>query len=84
MRNLRNADRFDNHREMTARRDSAADCREGHRIKRGDRIGWHKGLGKATCADCWRAWCAENADADEMERVTAEQQGYSIGGWYND
>ena len=59
-------DRFYNYREIDARFASQGTC--GHAIGKGDRIGWHSGLKKTQCADCWRRWVAENAEADAMER----------------
>jgi hypothetical protein len=61
----RNADRFDNYAEISAKFDSVAKC--GHPVKVGDRIGYHRAHG-VRCADCWRVWCAENAEAAMMER----------------
>lgn len=60
-RNDRNADRFDNYSEINARFASTGTC--GHDIAKGDRIGWHRGLKKTQCADCWARWCTENAEA---------------------
>ena len=65
-RNNRSEDRFDNYREIAARFASTGTC--GHEIKKGDPIGWHSGLKKTHCTDCWRRWCAENAEADMAER----------------
>ena len=61
----RNDDRFCNYAEISARFDSTGTC--GHEIKAGDRIGWHRGLKKTQCVGCWARWCAENAEADQME-----------------
>ncbi len=60
------ADRFPNYREIEARFASTGAC--GHTIAKGDRIGWHPGLKKAQCAACWDRWCAENAEAQALER----------------
>lgn len=65
----RNADRFPNYREITARFDSDGSC--GHEIKRGDRIGWNRRAKRTQCAACWSRWCAENAEADYLERNPA-------------
>ncbi len=54
------------YREIDARFASEGTC--GHAIGNGDRIGWHAGLKKTQCADCWRRWVAENAEAEAMER----------------
>ena len=59
-------DRFYNYREISARFKSDGSC--GHAIVKGDRIGWNPGNKKTQCADCWRRWCAENAEADMLER----------------
>jgi len=59
------ADRFDNYRTITARFDSMGSC--GHPIKAGDRIGYNPRVHKALCAECWRVWQAENAEADRLE-----------------
>lgn len=60
----RNEDRFDNYRELDARYPSTGTC--GHDIRKGDRIGWHPGLKKTQCADCWDSW---------REEVRAEYSG---------
>ena len=60
----RNANRFDNYREITAVWSSEGAC--GHPIKAGDRIGYHRIHG-ARCAACWQAWKTENAEAEEYE-----------------
>ena len=60
-------DRFYNYREIEARFASEGTC--GHAISKGDRIGWHRGLKKTQCTACWGRWCAENAEADMMERM---------------
>ena len=59
-------DRFDCYRTITARFDSTGAC--GHPIKRGDKIGWNRRAKKARCAECWRKWQAEDAEADYLER----------------
>ncbi len=65
-RNSASADRFDNYREIDARFASTGSC--GHEIAKGDPIGWHPRLKKTQCAACWQRWCAENAEADMLER----------------
>lgn len=67
-RRLRNADRFDNYREITAKFDSTAKC--GHPVKKGDRVGYNK-LHGVRCSACWEKWCAENAAAEADERMYA-------------
>ncbi len=62
----RNADRFDNYRELDARFASTGTC--GHAIAKGDRIGWHPSLKRTQCTSCWTRWVAENAEADALER----------------
>jgi hypothetical protein len=64
----RTGPRFDDFRSMTARRDSTG-CVNGanHEIKRGDYIGWSRRHRVACCADCWRRWEAENAEAEYLE-----------------
>jgi hypothetical protein len=62
---LRTADRFDNYHEMLARFSSTGKC--GHRIRRGDLIGYNSRHG-AQCSACWASWKAENAEADAIER----------------
>lgn len=64
MYSLRNADRFDNYREITARFDSIGKC--GHAIKRGDLIGYNRRHG-ARCSACWANWKAENLEAAQYE-----------------
>ena len=66
-RRNRNADRFDNYMEISAKFDSVGSC--GHEIKQGDFIGYHRGLKKTQCAACWRLWSVENAEADMLERI---------------
>ncbi len=65
-RNNGYADRFDNNREIDARFASTGSC--GHEIVKGDPIGWHPRLKTTQCAACWQRWCAENAEADMLER----------------
>lgn len=60
----RNANRFDNYRELVAKFDSVGAC--GHSIKAGEVIGWHR-LHGAQCPTCWRRWSEENAEADRIE-----------------
>ncbi len=64
---MRNRNRFDNYREIMARRDGPADCHEGHNVKAGESIGWNGGLRKVYCAACWQVWKAENAEAQAYE-----------------
>jgi len=64
-RNNATADRFQNYREIAARFASTGTC--GHAMAKGDIIGWHPRIKKTQCADCWRRWCAENAEADLVE-----------------
>ena len=59
-------DRFDSYREIDARFDSDGSC--GHTISKGERIGWNPRNKKTQCAACWSKWCAENAEADMLER----------------
>jgi len=65
-RNSGYADRFYNYREIEARFAASGTC--GHDIAKGDRIGWHPKLKKTQCASCWSRWCAENVEADMLER----------------
>ena len=60
---------FRDYREIVARHATAAtETACGHAIAEGDRIGYaplrHKAL---QCADCWRRWSAENAEAAMLE-----------------
>lgn len=57
--------RFDDYREIEARFDSTGTC--GHKIKRGQRIGYAPRFRKTQCAACWARWVAENAEADAIE-----------------
>lgn len=59
-------DRFNDYRELRAKRADTASC--GHTIKVGDVIGWAPRSKRTSCADCWRKWAHENAEADMMER----------------
>ena len=59
-------DRFYNYREISARFNSDGSC--GHAIAKGDSIGWNSRNKQTQCADCWHRWCAENAEADILER----------------
>lgn len=63
-RSNRNADRFENYRELSSNRDDTGKC--GHPIKKGEVIGWHPRHG-AQCAGCWERWKAENAEAQAIE-----------------
>ncbi len=63
-RRMHTANRFDNYSEIEARFDSEGKC--GHKIRKGDRIGYHRVHG-AQCSDCWRRWVAENQEADMLE-----------------
>lgn len=67
MRNGRMSDRFSNYRELIAKRAGEACGERRHEVLPGDVIGWHAGLRKACCAECWARWCAENAEADRAE-----------------
>lgn len=61
------ADRFNDYRELSAKRaDASASC--GHPIRVGDRIGWNPRNKRTHCAECWRKWTIENADAASAER----------------
>lgn len=72
----RNADRFNNYREMIARYTGKCSC--GATIKPGQVMGYHAGLKKGKCAHCWQSWSAENREADMYEA----QHGY-CGGEYD-
>jgi len=66
-----NSPRFNDVMEIAAKFDTHAaktDC--GHTINKGDRIGYcRKGtISHVWCADCWRKWCVENAEADVYEQ----------------
>lgn len=59
--------RFNQYREIAATFDSVGTC--GHPIKRGDRIGYARGVGRwdraeTQCAACWSAWRATVASDD--------------------
>ena len=58
--------RFDDYIGITARFDSDGSC--GHAIRKGDAIGWTRRTRETQCADCWRRWSVENAEADAIER----------------
>ncbi len=59
--------RFRDYREIRARQTAhPASC--GHDVKIGDMIGWNPRTKRVQCADCWRAWSAENRQADDYER----------------
>ncbi len=61
-----NSDRFDNYLSIKAKFASTGVC--GHPIEKGDPIGWNRIAKKTQCADCWRKWQAENAEAAYLER----------------
>lgn len=71
MRNYRrnyrrpNADRFKHYRGIEAKFDSTGTC--GHPITKGDNIGYNGGNSTTRCAECWRRWYEENAEAARME-----------------
>lgn len=62
---MRRSPRFWDYRETLARFDSVCHC--GRKIAKGERIGYARG-GKVQCCECWDRWCAENAEADMLER----------------
>jgi hypothetical protein len=62
---MRGGPRFYDYREIGARFDSTGAC--GHPVKKGDTVGYNR-RGGVQCTDCWRRWCAENAEADAFER----------------
>lgn len=53
------------YRSTVARAPAQASC--GHDIRPGDTIGHNRRLQRTKCADCWRAWRQENAEADAYE-----------------
>ncbi len=57
--------RFPDFREINARFDSDGTC--GHRITKGERIGYAPRFRETQCEACWTRWCAENAEADMLE-----------------
>ena len=59
------SDRFPNYRTITAKFDSTGSC--SHPIRQGDVIGWNPRAKRTQCAACWRAWVAENREADAIE-----------------
>lgn len=67
------AARFNDYRVITARFASTASC--GHPVKKGAEIAWAPRTKETQCADCWRRWSAENAEADLYE-ATAFGGGY--------
>jgi hypothetical protein len=60
------ADRFDNYRTIIARFGSVGSC--GHAISEGDSIGYHRGLRKTICTECWSKWVQENIEAAAYEQ----------------
>jgi hypothetical protein len=74
----RNADRFDNYREITAKFASTGKC--GHAIQAGDRIGYNRQHG-CQCSSCWARWSAENAEAAQYE---AANNSYEDRGMFGD
>ncbi len=65
-RSYNRSETFQNYRDITAKFASEGSC--GHAMSKGDVIGWNRVTKKTQCADCWRAWCVENAEADLCER----------------
>jgi hypothetical protein len=58
--------RFNQYRSIVAKFDQEGFC--GHKIRRGDTIGWCSHARHATqCKDCWSRWQAENAEAEVYE-----------------
>jgi hypothetical protein len=58
------ADRFDNYRGILSR--YAGQCEYGKcttKFPKGVFIGYHPGLKKVVCPDCWNKWQSENAEA---------------------
>jgi len=60
------AERFDNYREITAKRAGDATC--GHVILVGDPIGWNPRTKNTQCDACWARWTRENIEAEQAER----------------
>lgn len=64
--------RFNDYREIEARYDGEG-CRGArtgpHPVHQGDRIGYARRGRRSlvVCADCWRRWSDENAEADRYE-----------------
>ena len=57
--------RFSFYRSIVARFAGTTHC--GHAMKPGDVVGHNRYLHRTKCADCWRAWQQENAEADAYE-----------------
>lgn len=58
--------RFSDFRGIAARFASVGTC--GHEIEKGDSIGYAPRSQQTSCADCWRSWSYENAEADLCEQ----------------
>ena len=58
--------RFNDYREVVARF-ATVGTRCHHEIRPGDRIGYAPRSKHWICADCWRAWAHENAEAAYWE-----------------
>ena len=59
------ASSFAFYRSTVARTPAQASC--GHDIKPGDTIGHNPRVRRTKCANCWRTWQQENAEADAYE-----------------
>ncbi len=58
---------FSNYVPLTAKRAGPADCKPGHTVKVGDKVGWNPRTKKVYCADCWHKWSMENMHARNSE-----------------
>ena len=56
---------FNSYRTIIAKRADVATCT--HQVKVNDRIGWNRFTKATKCAECWRVWEQENAEATAME-----------------
>ena len=64
------SDRFDNYRDIDARFNSTGSC--GHAIKKGQAIGYNPRNKRTQCAECWRVWQLENANAAGYEQYGSD------------
>ena len=59
------ASSFAFYRSVVARTPAQASC--GHAIQAGEIIGHNRRIQRTQCAECWRVWQQENAEADAYE-----------------
>jgi hypothetical protein len=60
-------DYFSEYKSIDARFESESTC--GHKITKGERIGWNPLNGNTKCAACWKAWYDSEREIDRLNRL---------------